>query len=423
MRYILAVAMMALIAGSAHAEDWPRWRGAGGDGEWRGLSLATKLDSPTLPVIWRGEIGGGYSGITVADGLAYTMDRPGGDDGPADAERILCFDAATGKQLWAHRYATDYGDLAYNNGPRASVTIHEGKAYALGAVGHVHCLDAATGKVIWSIDAMKDLHAERPIWGFAGSPVIFEDLVLLHLGVRPVGSLIACNKETSAVVWKADGDAAAYATPIVIDHPAKGGTKQIIHWSPKHIMGIDPRDGSIQWKHPYDIQYGVAIADPIYHDGLLFISAFWHGAKALRLPPGPGAGAGDAQLVWSDQHEIRGLMAGPLYRDGHGYILDRSFGLTCFEYGTGKKLWDDGNKMTPRAQHPHATLIGLAGTDRALALNEKGELIHLRLSPGGYEELWRAKIIDDTWAHPAPTGQHLIARSDTQIVCVQLPAD
>ena len=415
MRRLTIAALVLSITGSAMGEDWPRWRGVRGTGEWSGPPIAQQLNSSVLPVVWRGPLGGGYSGVTVSDGRAYTMDRPAGDDGPLDVERIVCFDAATGNLLWAHPYAAEYGDLAYNNGPRASVTIHEGRAYALGAVGHVHCLDAATGEPIWSIDSMKELAAERPIWGFAASPVIYGDLVLLHVGARPIGSLVACDRHTGEVVWRADSDEAAYATPVIIDHPC--GVPQIVHWSPKHIMGIDPRDGQVRWKFPYDIQYGVAIADPIFHDGLLLISAFWHGARALRLGPE----AQDVELAWSDQHENRGLMAGPLYRDRHGYILDRDFGLTCFDYNTGKKLWDDGNKMTPKARHPHSTLIGLSGSDGALALNAKGELMHLRLNPSGYQELWRVKIIGDTWAHPAPTGRHLIARNDSEIVCVELP--
>lgn len=411
----LMVLTMVLVASSACGADWPRWLGPRGDGVWDGPAIAEKLTADALPVVWKQSLGGGYSGITVAEGRAYTMDRPGGDDGPRDAERILCFDAATGQQLWSHEYPADYGDLTYNSGPRASVTIHQGKAYALGAVGHVHCLDAATGKLLWRSDTVKEHAAERPTWGFAAAPFIYEDLVLLQIATRPIGCLVAFHKDTGDIVWRASEDPAGYCTPVLIDHPS--GSPQLILWSPQNVIGLDPRTGEVHWKYPFEIRYGVAIAVPVYREGLLFVSDFWKGSHAFRLGPG----LGDVELVWTNEREVRGLMSQALYRDGYGYILDRDYGMTCFEFKTGKKVWDDGNKMTPKAQHPQAVVVGLAGTDRALVLNSAGQLIHARLTPAGYEELWRTPIIGETWAHPAFHGQTLIARSDSEIVCVRLP--
>ncbi len=83
------------------------------------------------------------------------------------------------------------------------------------------------------------------------------------------------------------------------------------------------------------------------------MSGYWAGAKAIRLD----ASGRKASVVWEDEHTLRGLMSQPLCRDGFGYLLDKNFGLTCFEMGTGKKLWVDGHRVTPRDTNPQATLV------------------------------------------------------------------
>jgi outer membrane protein assembly factor BamB len=145
------------------------------------------------------------------------------------------------------------------------------------------------------------------------------------------------------------------------------------------------------------------------------VSGYYEGAKAIRL--GPDA---TAAVVWEDRRNLRGLMSQPLYRDGHGYLLDKRHGLTCFELRTGRKLWDDGNRTTPKGRNPQATLVWAGDGDRALILNSEGELILARLNPAGYQEQSRTRIIGPTWAHPAYAGDRVYARSDSELVCVSL---
>ncbi|MBI1913247.1 MAG: hypothetical protein HYS12_00590 [Planctomycetes bacterium] len=115
-------------------------------------------------------------------------------------------------------------------------------------------------------------------------------------------------------------------------------------------------------------------------------------------------------------------MSAPLYQAGYGYLLDKRHGLTCFELKTGRKLWDDAGRTTPKGRNPQATLVWAGAGDRALILNSEGDLILARLSPAGYVELSRANIVSPTWAHPAYAGGCVYARSDSELVCVELPA-
>jgi outer membrane protein assembly factor BamB len=198
--------------------------------------------------------------------------------------------------------------------------------------------------------------------------VIVGKLVVVHVGAKPEGCLLAFDRMTGELCWRGGTDPAGYCTPILIEH---NGKPQLICWSPENILSFDPATGRQLWSIPYKVTYGVSIATPIFREGLVFVSGYWHGSKAIRLGERPT----DAELAWEDGRELRGLMSQPLYRDGHVYSLDKDRGLTCFELKSGRKLWDDDNRLTPRGRNPQVTLVWLEGGNalgRIIALNSEG---------------------------------------------------
>ncbi|MBX7074822.1 MAG: PQQ-like beta-propeller repeat protein [Pirellulales bacterium] len=416
----IAVALsFALTLGfAANGEDWPRWRGPRGDGTWQAPKLPNQWPAAGLPQVWKQPIGGGYAGIVVADGRTLTMDRQTAEISTtgAEVERVLCYEAATGKLLWQHAYPVKYGNLDYGNGPRAAPTLHAGRVYTLGAMGHALCLDAASGKVLWSKDFVGEAGAVIPEWGLAASPVIFQNLVVYHPGAKPDGCYVALDQTTGNEVWRAAADAAGYATPIVIEY---AGEALLVAWTPLHVLGIAPATGEVYWSVPYEVTYGVSIATPVFHDGVILVTGYWEGSKAIEL----GASVREAKLLWEENRYLRGLMSQPLTREGLVYSLDKSRGLTCFEMRTGKVLWNDGNRLTPRGRNPQASLVWLGDGNRAMALNSDGELVLARLNRDGYHEESRVKIVEPTWAHPALAGDLCWARGDNEMVCVRLTSE
>lgn len=402
-----------ILCDAASAEDWPRWRGVRGDGTWHAPPLPEKWPEAGLKQLWKRQIGGGYAGISVAGSYVLTMDR---QKEPREVERVLCFDAATGRTHWTHEYECKYGDLPYGSGPRAAPTIDGDRVYTLGSLGHVCAFALETGKLIWSVNTIARDNAKLPEWGFAASPVVWKNSLIIHVAAQPGGCFQALDLTTGEELWRSGDDPAGYATPVLIDGPAGA---QLLCWTPKHILGLEPDSGRVEWKIPYNVTYGVSIATPIYRDRLVFVAGYWEGSKAIKLGPKRT----DAALAWEDKKDLRGLMSQPLYRDGLVYLLDKQYGITCFDLATGKKLWDDENTLTPRGRNPHASLVWLGDSDRVIALNAEGELVLARFTRNGFHEQSRTKIIDFTWAHPAFAGNHVFARSDTEIVCVELPTE
>jgi len=410
MRRYICVLIVSLISVDASGEDWPRWRGPRGDGTWNAPKLPATFPPDGPRRVWRREIGGGYAGVVVADGRVITMDRP---TEPPERERVLCFDHDTGRTIWTHTYPAEYGDMAYDNGPRAAPTMFDSRVYTLGAVGHLYCLDAATGRAIWSRDTVRQDHARVPEWGYAASPLIDGDHVIVHVAATPNGCLLTLDRGTGKEVWRALDDPAGYATPVLIEHH---GVRQLIAWTPENVHGLAPDNGKLLWSVPYKSTYNVSIATPIFRDNVLLVSGYWEGTKAIRLGPAPS----DATVVWENNRHLRGLMSQPLYRNGYVYLLDKRDGLVCFDLKTGRKQWDDGNRLTPKDRNPQASLVWLNDDDRAMALNAEGELILFRLNPTGYYEQTRARIIGPTWSNPAYAGDRVYARDDHALVCVSL---
>ena len=395
--------------GADSTDAWPRWRGTEGSGVWHPPGSA-KLDlNQQLTNVWQQPLSPGYSGIAVAGGHVYTQDRP---TDPPGQERVLCLRAADGSLCWEYRYDADYTELDYSKGPRATPLIDDGFVYTLGAVGQFCCLDAQTGEVVWQHDLKRDFGARQPMWGFAASPIRYGESIIVHPGAAD-GCFMAFHRRTGELIWKAGGDSCGYATPILVRHQNR---TLLIGWTPEHIVGLLPETGREFWRVPYPVTYGVSIATPIFREGMVLVAGYWEGSKAIRLGPQ----SEDAELIWEENRQLRGLMSEPLYRDGHVYLLDKKFGIVCFELQTGNILWTDDNQLTPDGRNPQASLVWVGESDEVLALNSEGELVHARFRPEGYSELGRVSVVGETWAHPAYAGPYLFARDDEKIVCVRL---
>ncbi|MCP5118295.1 MAG: PQQ-binding-like beta-propeller repeat protein, partial [bacterium] len=126
--------LFLLCIPSAHAADWPEWRGAGRRGVWNETGILDTFPDDGLKVKWRTPLGTGFSGPAVSGGRVFVTDfQP--ESGRRGIERILCLDEQTGRTLWTHRWKADYTgqSFTYATGPRATPTVNGDRVYVLGA--------------------------------------------------------------------------------------------------------------------------------------------------------------------------------------------------------------------------------------------------------------------------------------------------
>src|ERR1043165_3329410 len=127
-RLIAALGFSLVLLFAAAAEDWPQWRGPNRDGVWSETDIMESFPPGGLRISWRVPVGPGWSSPVVAKGRVYVTDVELAR--PMAKERVLCFEAATGKLLWKHQYAVDYPDWAFDpgaGGPRGTPIIRDGK--------------------------------------------------------------------------------------------------------------------------------------------------------------------------------------------------------------------------------------------------------------------------------------------------------
>ena len=431
MNTIALISLLFLIAtpSSSPAQqthDWPQWRGPKRDGVWREQGIVTELPD-VIPAKWRTPIGAGYCGPTVADGRVYVMDRLADEK---EVERVHCLDANNGKVLWTHTYDAPYR-ISYKAGPRCSVLVANGRAYALGSMGHLHCLDAKTGKVHWRHDLLEEYEIRMPIWGIAASPVLEEDVLIVPVSGRKGACLVGFDATSGKERWSALEDRGNYSAPIVID---QAGKRVLVCWTGDRVVGVGPKTGKLHWAVPFKPKnMPLGVASPVLEGDLLFLSGFYDGSLLLRVHDDALA----VTEVWRrrGQNERRTdalhtIIATPLVKDGHAYGTCSYGEFRCIDLKDGARVWEDRTAV-PRARW--ATIHLVQNGDRTWMFNERGELIIGKLSPKGFVELDRGKLIEPTreqlnrrggvcWTHPAYAGRHVFIRNDEEIICADLSA-
>lgn len=427
LRHALAVAVLVplIASGTCSADDWPQWRGMNRDGRWNESGIRDELPEGQLPIDWSVEIGPGYSGPTVSNGRVYVMDRQA--DGQAANERILCVDSATGKSIWNHTYPADYR-ISYTAGPRASVTIHDGKAYAVGAMGHFHCLDAKSGVVLWSRDLQSEYNIKMPIWGIAASPFIYDDMVIQQVSGEGA-CMVALNRLDGKEVWRSLSDRAGYSSPILIK---QAGKDILVCWTGDSLSGLDPLTGRVYWGHSFPPKnMPIGVGDPILDGEKLFVSSFYDGSLMVSVPKDKL----ESNVIWKEvgrdeQHTkaLHAMIGTCIMQDDLVYGADSYGELRCLEAQTGKRLWEDLTAV-PKARW--ATIHMVRQADRVWMFNERGELLIAKLSRQGLTIVDRCKLIEPTkvqldqrggvcWSHPAYAEKSVFARNDRQLVRASL---
>ncbi len=404
-----------------HADDWPQWRGPRRDGVWRESGIIESIPESGLKVRWRARVGNGYSGPAVASGRVFVSDH----QLQPEVERVLCFDELTGQQIWVHAYPTDYANMEYGNGPRATPTVYDGKVYALGTQGHLTCLDATTGHVIWKRDLVQEFNAKKLTYGFSSAPLVVGELLIVMAGGSPDACIVGLDRLTGEERWRALTDRSSYSAPLVIH---AGGHEQLIMWTGDTISSLNPETGKVFWQQPRKASFDEAeiVASPVLHgDRLLCLSAWNRGSVTLSLDRDKPT----ASVLWKTRSKPSTFIATPLFQDdGHFYASMGDSQLACVDATNGEVVWTTQEPTGKRLGTVHITPHG----DRAFLFNQVGNLILAKLAPAGYQELGRCLLVEPTagfraqgvvtWAHPAYANKHVFARSDRELISASLAA-
>jgi outer membrane protein assembly factor BamB len=381
--------------------DWPGFRGPKRDGIVRGLRIDTDWTRSQPVQLWRRPVGPGWGSFAVEGDLFYTQEQRG------EHEVVACHRVSTGEPVWRHRDTIRFYESNGGAGPRATPTLSNSRVYTIGATGVVNALNAATGAVVWSRNAATDTGVEVPDWGFSGSPLVIDDLVIVAMS----GQLIAYAAATGDRRWLGPEGGAGYSSPhlATID-----GVPQVLLLRGSRTISVAPADGKVLWEHVW--LPGVGIVQPGLTDGgdvLLTNGEGMGGIGIRRIALQHGSGGWTVQERWT----TRGLK--PYFNDfvvhkGHAYGFDGSI-LASIGLDDGERKWKGG-------RYGNGQLILLADQDVLLVLSEEGELALVSATPDQFKELARVKTIEGkTWNHPAVVGNTLLVRNGEEMAAYRLP--
>jgi outer membrane protein assembly factor BamB len=435
LRAAFAVVVTLTLVAPLAADDWPQWMGPQRDNVWRESGLLDKFPEGGPRVVWRKPASYGYAGPAVANGRVYLTDFVTTSDLNVDnfaraefpgTERVLCLDERTGETVWKHEYPATY-TMSYPAGPRATPLVADGKVYALGGEGQLTCLDAATGNVVWAKNFHTDYNAPTPLWGFASHPLLDGNRLICIVGGE--GShAVAFNKDTGEEIWRAVTAAdQGYSPPTIVE---AGGARQLILAHPQAIEAINPETGASLWPEavPFRAENGAIIMSPVHAAGGLFVGGYNNASLFLKLASDkPGV-----EVAWANKNKdaISPINVQPFAVDGIMYGFDQSGGLRAIDLAAGKSLWETSQPVSERPQPSGSAFLVREG-DRFWLFTENGDLVIAKLTPAGYEELDRAKVIEPTgaahgrdvvWSMPAFANRRAYIRNGKEIICVDLAA-
>jgi outer membrane protein assembly factor BamB len=381
--------------------SWPDFRGRHRDGRYDAAPIRTEWPREGLPRLWKQPIGLGYASFVVADGLAFTIEQR------RQQEVVAAYDIATGREVWTNRWDGEFTETMGGDGPRATPTYHEGRLFALGALGELRCLDAATGATIWRRDILADNGATNLDWGMSASPLIVDDKVVVLPGGSNGRSVVAYNKATGEPAWKALDDRQAYTSPMLV---TLADIRQILIVSATRVVGITPDAGRLLWEYPWSTYNGINVAQPVLvgEDRVFMSASYDHGAAMFQVVR--NGDRFETRTIW-ESRRMKNRFTSSLLHQGHLYGLDEAI-LACIDVATGELKWKAG-----RYGYGQVMLAG----DHLIVLTEDGDVVLVEATPERHQELARFTAIEGkTWNHPVIADGRLLVRNLSEMAAFDI---
>lgn len=346
---ILTIVVLLTALTSAFAGDWAEWRGPARDGVSPERGLPTKWSPAGENLAWKAPYGGRSAPI-VMNNRVFVQNTAG--KGELEQERVMAFDADTGKLLWEHRFNIFLSDVPPHRVGWASPVGDPatGNVFAFGVGGSLLAL-TRDGKVIWERSLGEDFGLLTTHGGRTVSPIIDGDLVILS-GItfgwgphaRGAHRFMAFDKRTGETVWvSAPGGRpydTTYAPPIIANI---NGTRLLIQGASDGVVhAIKPQTGEPVWKYEISkrgLNTGVVVSGTtaiLTHSEENLDSSEM--GMILAVDASVKGDLKKEHVKWS-VYGWQGGFSSPVIDGDRIYHIDNSANIAAFEVATGKRLW------------------------------------------------------------------------------------
>ena len=395
-RFAVLIAFALLLVPQLAAEtdtDWPQYRGPARDGTSSESGLMAEWPEDGPKVLWKRDIGTGFSGLAVTGKKVYTMMAD------SDKEYAVAFDVASGEELWRTEVGANFPS-EFGDGPRSTPAVSGDHVVVLGSYGDLVGLAAKDGAKRWSLNLPKDFGGAVPSHGYSTAPMIEGDLLVIEVGGGRDKAYAALDPATGKTRWTTQDGSATYTSPIAV---TLGGQRQLISLGGHQIVSLDT-DGELIWSHQWD----GGIAMPIFiAPDKLFVSTF---NTSMMAQLHQESGAIKVEQLWQNA-EMNNHFNSSVVHDGYIYGFDNNI-LKCVSVEDGQRMW-------AKRGFGEGSLILADG--HLIILTERGQLLQAKATHEGFEEQGRFQALEGkSWTSPALAGGKLYIRNLKQTMSLDL---
>jgi outer membrane protein assembly factor BamB len=417
MQRLITLALVQLLTSSvlASSADWSQWRGPNRDGTSTETGLLKQWPAGGPTLLWKSaDLGGGYSSISASGNKLFTM-------GEKDGSSYVIALGTDGKLLWQTKVgkagAPGWGGFS---GPRCTPPVASGLVVGVDQWGDLICVDAETGSEKWRKNYERDFGAKRPEWGFAESPLVDENRVLITPGGQQ-GAMVALNLQTGETLWRTTGfsDEAQYSSAVVA---LIGGVRQYVQLTMENLVGVSAKDGRILWQAKRKGSTAV-IPTPLVDGNRIYVtSGYGTGCNLFKVTESGGSFSVEQEYsnkVMANHH------GGVVKVGANVYGFSDSKGWTCQDFQTGNVVWADKEKLK-KGSVVYADGMLYCREEADKSKTAKGTVALLQATPSGFTEAGRFDPPDrsenNTWSHPVVTGGKLYLRDQDVLLCYDVKA-
>jgi hypothetical protein len=396
--WFMVLNVSLLFCGDLLGGDWSQILGNQRDGKAaEGESLPDSLPASGPKLMWSKAVGAGYAGPAIVGDKVFLFHRI------QDDEIVSCWNAADGKSIWEAKLPAAYQrGFDPDSGPRCVPIVDGEDVIVYGAAGQLSCLATVDGKTRWTVALRKQFKAEDGYFGAGSTPLVLKDRVLVNIGGRQAG-LVAVDRRTGDLLWKATAHDASYSSPILVSYQ---NAPLALFATRLQVVGIRPEDGKVEFEIPFGMRgptVNAATPIPLPRNRIMLTASYGIGTLVFDLNAQP------PQILLRDDSLLASQYVTPLAIDQHVYGNDGredigSGAMCCLDIDSKKVLWTADDFGV-------AHLIGVGS--KILAVGVRGEVSILKANPAKLEKLATFSLPTTTYrALPAYAGGALWLRSN-----------
>lgn len=379
-------------ASLSSTNDWPRWRGPLGTGIANPDQKPPLKWSATENVLWKAPVPGRGHGSPIVVGDRVLLQTA---ETEPPQQSVLCFDRNTGKQLW--KKVVHEGGLVTkgnkNSSMSSSTPCWDGERLFVNFLNSEAIFTTAldlSGKQLWQVK-VADYAVHQ---GFAASPIVHENLVLVTADSDIGGVISAFDRKSGKQIWstprpKEDN----YTSPMVL-HLA--GKDQLLVSGCKLVSSFNPKSGEKLWEIEGST---IECVTSVVTDGeRIFVSGGWPRQHVQAI-----FADGSGKTAWESNLQV--YVPSMIVKDGYLFGIQDRIGIaTCWKCDTGELMWKE--RLSGGTVSSSLVLVG----DNLFVTNEAAETFVFKASPKGFEKVAQNHLGDEVFATPAICGSRIYTR-------------